>query len=110
MVNCCDFSMGNVIKKRTNKPGPQKYRHVVPNHTIDGFKVKGSDHPNYGYSKNGIKTTKYTWYNFIPKNLFEQFHRFANIFFIAIVILNFIPQVQAFAKEVAILPLSLIHI
>ena len=34
-----------------------------------------------------------------------QFHRFANIYFLFIVILNWIPQVNAFGKEIAMLPL-----
>ena len=54
---------------------------------------------------NKIKTTKYSLITFLPKNLFEQFHRFANIYFLAIVILNWIPQVNAFGKEIAMFPL-----
>ncbi len=54
---------------------------------------------------NKIRTTKYTIFNFIFKNLWEQFHRWANIYFLFIVILNFIPQVEAVGKEVAYLPL-----
>lgn len=30
-----------------------------------------------------VLTAKYTFYNFIPKNLFEQFRRVANIFFLS---------------------------
>eukprot|EP01137_Pigoraptor_chileana_P009577 Opistho-2@58073 len=59
----------------------------------------------FEYADNYIRTTKYTWWNFLPKNLFEQFHRFANIYFLSIVILNWIPQINAFGKEVAMLPL-----
>lgn len=55
--------------------------------------------------KNKIKTTKYTLFNFIPKNLFEQFHRFANLYFLFIIILNFIPQINAFGKEISMIPL-----
>ena len=31
---------------------------------------------------NTISTTKYTRYNFICKNLFEQFHRMSNVYFL----------------------------
>jgi hypothetical protein len=34
------------------------------------------------YSSNRIKTSKYTIWNFFPKNLFEQFRRLANIYFL----------------------------
>ncbi|CAH8511169.1 unnamed protein product [Heterobilharzia americana] len=60
--------------------------------------------PNYKYTSNYIKTTKYTLWTFLPLNLWEQFHRFANIYFVFILILNFIPDVGAFAKEVAPIP------
>lgn len=54
---------------------------------------------------NAIRTTKYTILTFFPKNLFEQFHRFANWYFLFIIILNFVPQIQAFGKEVSMVPL-----
>ena len=59
-------------------------------------------------SSNAIRTTKYTIINFIPKNLFEQFHRLANIYFLFIALLNFVPAVQAVGKEVAFIPLLVI--
>ena len=52
-----------------------------------------------------IRTTKYTILTFLPKNLFEQFHRVANMYFLFIVILNFIPAVNAFSKETSMIPL-----
>ena len=55
--------------------------------------------------KNAIKTTKYSIWSFLPKNLFEQFHRFANVYFLFIVILNLIPEINAFGKYIAMLPL-----
>eukprot|EP00043_Microstomoeca_roanoka_P010350 m.98307 g.98307 ORF g.98307 m.98307 type:complete len:1161 (+) comp14866_c0_seq1:223-3705(+) len=58
-----------------------------------------------GYVNNSIRTTKYTLLTFFPKNLFEQFHRLANVYFLFIVVLNWVPSVQAFGKEIAMLPL-----
>ncbi|KAL3319141.1 hypothetical protein Ciccas_002204 [Cichlidogyrus casuarinus] len=60
------------------------------------------------YKSNAVKTTKYTWYNFIFKNFWEQLHTFANVFFIFIVILNFMPHVEAFAREVAPVPVLIV--
>ena len=54
---------------------------------------------------NAVHTTKYTVITFIPKNLWEQFHRFANIFFLFIALLNFVPEVEAFGKEIGYVPL-----
>lgn len=54
---------------------------------------------------NAVHTTKYTIINFIFKNLWEQFHRFANLFFLFIVLLNFIPELEVFGKEIGPMPL-----
>lgn len=40
---------------------------------------------------NEIHTAKYTILNFIPKNLFEQFRRVANVYFLILIILQGIP-------------------
>ncbi|XP_045133303.1 phospholipid-transporting ATPase VA-like isoform X2 [Portunus trituberculatus] len=76
-------------------------RLVRPNHEISA----GDINPNEIFPDNSICTTKYTVLSFLPKNLFEQFHRFANLYFLFIVLLNFVPAVNAFGKEVAMLPL-----
>jgi hypothetical protein len=47
-----------------------------------------------GYCGNHVRTTKYTLLTFLPKNLFEQFHRYANIYFLVIAILNWMPFIQ----------------
>lgn len=94
--------MGNLIGRGNVRP---KERHIVPNHTVPievGRKKKA--HPNHGFTDNKVKTTKYTIITFLPKNLFEQFHRFANLFFIFVVALNWVPEINAFAKEVAAVP------
>ncbi|XP_042857974.1 phospholipid-transporting ATPase IF-like [Penaeus japonicus] len=40
------------------------------------------------YMSNNIKTSKYTFINFIPKNLFEQFRRIANFYFLCVAIIQ----------------------
>ncbi|CAF4008075.1 unnamed protein product, partial [Rotaria magnacalcarata] len=57
---------------------------------------------------NRIRTTRYNLLTFIPKNLFEQFHRVANIYFAILIVLNWIPVINAIAKTVAFLPLTVI--
>ncbi|KAM4621664.1 phospholipid-transporting ATPase VB [Polymixia lowei] len=64
--------------------------------------------PNRFFPGNAIKTTKYTLLFFIPANLFEQFHRLANIYFVGLAILNFVPVVNAFQPEVALIPICVI--
>lgn len=43
--------------------------------------------PIVSYSRNKIRTAKYTPLSFVPKNLWFQFHNIANIFFLFMVIL-----------------------
>uniref|UniRef100_A0A669EX67 Phospholipid-transporting ATPase n=1 Tax=Oreochromis niloticus TaxID=8128 RepID=A0A669EX67_ORENI len=64
--------------------------------------------PNRYFTSNAIKTTKYSLLFFIPMNLYEQFHRLANLYFVGLVILNFIPQVNAFQPEIALIPICVI--
>lgn len=47
--------------------------------------------PFQQYTRNKIRTAKYTPLSFIPKNLFFQFHNVANIFFLFLVILVIFP-------------------
>ncbi|XP_510255.4 phospholipid-transporting ATPase VA isoform X1 [Pan troglodytes] len=57
---------------------------------------------------NRLKTTKYTLLSFLPKNLFEQFHRPANVYFVFIALLNFVPAVNAFQPGLALAPVLFI--
>ena len=94
--------MGNLCN-RSNRAGP-KFRQVVPNHTVEDD-IHHASHPNRTFASNRIRTTKYSILTFLPKNLFEQFHRFANLYFLFVVALNWVPQVQAFGKEIAMIPI-----
>ncbi|KAM9849719.1 phospholipid-transporting ATPase VB [Aulostomus maculatus] len=81
-------------------------RNLVSNLPYEGLE-KGKQ-PNRYFPGNAIKTTKYTLLLFIPMNLFEQFHRLANIYFVGLAILNFVPVVNAFQPEVALIPICII--
>lgn len=85
---------------------PRK-RTVVPNHLVPP-KTPLKLHPNGNRPDNRIRTTKYTLLSFLPKNLLEQFHRVANLYFIFIVLLNWFPSINAFGKEVAIIPVTFV--
>ncbi|NXO42543.1 AT10B ATPase, partial [Locustella ochotensis] len=60
------------------------------------------------YSSNGIQTTKYTWFTFLPQNLLGQFHRLGNLYFFFLVVLNWFPQVEVFHREITMLPLVVV--
>ncbi|GJP57010.1 hypothetical protein CLOM_g16051 [Closterium sp. NIES-68] len=46
---------------------------------------------DFVFSSNKIATTKYTWYTFIPRGLFEQFRRVANFYFLFNAIISLTP-------------------
>ncbi|XP_073439563.1 phospholipid-transporting ATPase VD [Dendrobates tinctorius] len=82
-----------------------KHRNVVP--YSERFKEEYERISN-GYRNNRIRTTKYTLLNFLPRNLFEQFHRAANLYFLLLVFLNWVPVVEAFQKEITMIPLIVV--
>ncbi|CAF0853814.1 unnamed protein product [Adineta steineri] len=47
------------------------------------------------FRNNRISTTKYNVITFLPKNLFEQFRRLANVYFVFLLILLYIPQISS---------------
>lgn len=91
----------HIFGRRPSKFDDRGYRIVVPNHTVPP-KTPKSEHPNGRRVGNKIRTTKYTLLSFLPKNLLEQFHRVANLYFIFIVVLNWF--IDAFGKEVSLIP------
>ncbi|XP_012708071.2 probable phospholipid-transporting ATPase VD [Fundulus heteroclitus] len=60
------------------------------------------------YKGNAIRTTKYSLLTFIPMNLFQQFHRAANLYFLFLALLNWVPVVEAFEKEITMIPLLVV--
>ncbi|XP_068195693.1 phospholipid-transporting ATPase VD isoform X2 [Antennarius striatus] len=60
------------------------------------------------FKDNAIRTTKYSLLTFIPMNLFQQFHRAANLYFLFLALLNWVPVVGAFQKEITMIPLLVV--
>ncbi|XP_012878154.1 PREDICTED: phospholipid-transporting ATPase IK [Dipodomys ordii] len=46
------------------------------------------------YKTNAIHTAKYNFFSFLPLNLYEQFHRVSNLYFLLIIILQGIPEIS----------------
>lgn len=60
------------------------------------------------YSGNAIKTYKYNVLTFIPLNLYEQFKRVANLYFIALLILQIIPSIATLPWYTTLIPLVVV--
>lgn len=97
-----------VKKRKKRKSKKESKTRTVHANVLYDHHAKAAENPNRLYSNNKIKTTKYTVLSFIPKNLFEQFHRFANVYFVFIALLNFVPVVNAFQPVLALAPVLFI--
>uniref|UniRef100_A0A8C9SFN3 Phospholipid-transporting ATPase n=1 Tax=Scleropages formosus TaxID=113540 RepID=A0A8C9SFN3_SCLFO len=60
------------------------------------------------YAGNAIKTYKYNFFTFLPLNLFEQFKRAANIYFLVLLILQIIPQISTLPWYTTLVPLVIV--
>ena len=64
---------------------------------------------DYETCTNEIKTSKYTLLNFIPLNLFYQFSKIANVYFLMIGIMQMIPEISISGGiPVIFMPLSFV--
>uniref|UniRef100_A0A8C8SXD9 Phospholipid-transporting ATPase n=1 Tax=Pelusios castaneus TaxID=367368 RepID=A0A8C8SXD9_9SAUR len=57
---------------------------------------------------NRIKTSKYNILTFLPVNLFEQFQRVANAYFLFLLVLQLIPEISSLSWFTTIVPLVLV--
>ncbi|XP_075415078.1 phospholipid-transporting ATPase FetA-like [Tenrec ecaudatus] len=62
----------------------------------------------FEYPDNAIKTSKYNIFNFLPLNLFEQFQRLANAYFLFLLCLQLIPQISSLAWFSTVIPLIVV--
>lgn len=60
------------------------------------------------YSGNAIKTYKYNFLTFLPLNLYEQFRRVANVYFLALLILQIIPEISTLPWYTTLIPLVIV--
>ncbi|KAJ7950129.1 Phospholipid-transporting ATPase [Quillaja saponaria] len=68
----------------------------------------GRTNDKYEFTGNEIRTSKYTFITFLPKNLFIQFHRVAYLYFLAIAALNQLPPLAVFGRTASLFPLLLV--
>ncbi|KAK4058822.1 hypothetical protein OIO90_000268 [Microbotryomycetes sp. JL221] len=113
-----------------NVPPPPEATTIVPKVPIVGWKTKkqvelangqtvsrkvqrgiGNKHgpaPGWQHESNQVLTSKYNLITFLPRNLLEQFRRVANVFFLALVILQFFPRFTTVSPGLSALPLLVV--
>ncbi|XP_063906623.1 probable phospholipid-transporting ATPase IM isoform X3 [Zophobas morio] len=78
-------------------------------HTLDNQRrIRANDrqfNAQFKYASNYIKTSKYSVLTFLPLNLFEQFQRLANFYFLCLLVLQMIPAISSLTPVTTILPL-----
>ncbi|XP_043321482.1 phospholipid-transporting ATPase IK isoform X1 [Cervus canadensis] len=57
------------------------------------------------FQKNVIHTAKYNVFSFLPLNLYEQFRRFSNLYFLLIILLQSIPEISTLPSFTLLVPL-----
>ncbi|KAE9385611.1 phospholipid-translocating P-type ATPase, partial [Gymnopus androsaceus JB14] len=114
------FGRSNSEKKRArssdttsnnNTPSteiPGVRRNVYVNHPLSHSELDQNGEPIVRYERNKVRTTKYTIVTFIPKNLFEQFRRAANILFLVLAVVQLFPVFGAASGAISVLPLAFI--
>lgn len=68
------------------------YRRIFINQDLPPDAVDGDGSPKQSFSRNKIRTAKYTPLIFVPKNLWLQFHNVANVYFLFVTILAVWPS------------------
>jgi phospholipid-translocating ATPase len=86
---------------------PPTRRTIFVNLPLPSEMLKNGE-PITRYVRNKVRTSKYTLITFLPKNLFEQFRRVANIYFLALVILQLFSIFGAPNAQIGMLPLLFI--
>uniref|UniRef100_A0A4W6FKJ3 Phospholipid-transporting ATPase n=1 Tax=Lates calcarifer TaxID=8187 RepID=A0A4W6FKJ3_LATCA len=74
-------------------------------------KIRANDREynlSFRYATNAIKTSKYNLFTFLPLNLFEQFQRIANAYFLFLLVLQVIPEISSLSWFTTVVPLVLV--
>jgi phospholipid-translocating ATPase len=106
MVEIFSNCFGNNSKKRNNSNS--SHSEIVGEQERV---LKANDrtfNAQFKYADNFIKTSKYNVVTFIPKNLFEQFQRLANFYFLVLMILQFIPWITSIVWYSTAIPLFIV--
>ncbi|KAI0684455.1 phospholipid-translocating P-type ATPase [Cytidiella melzeri] len=83
-------------------------RNIYVNIPLPPDELDPKGEPVVRYVRNKVRTSKYTILTFVPKNMYEQFRRVANLYFLALVIVQIFPVFGAPSPQTSALPLIFI--
>jgi phospholipid-translocating ATPase len=107
-----------ILKKRIGEYAEQARKFIFRIHDIppskDGRHVRLDptreeplidERTNLPYTSNWIRSTRYSAWNFVPRQIVAQFSKLANFYFLIISILQMIPDLSTTGKYTTIVPL-----
>ncbi|KAJ7436207.1 phospholipid-translocating ATPase [Mycena latifolia] len=106
-AKAAEFNVESLFSRK-RQPGPKRTVYVNQQLPPDYFDHKGKIKPENVYLSNQVITSKYTLITFLPRNLLEQFRRVANVFFLAIAILQFFHKFSTISPGLVIFPLLVV--
>ncbi|XP_037561346.2 phospholipid-transporting ATPase ID-like [Dermacentor silvarum] len=92
-------------------PRPQDYRAGGGSAKQTERRIRANNpeyNSQFNYANNYIKTSKYSLLTFLPRNLFEQFQRLANFYFLCLLVLQMIPQISSLTPWTTAVPLVVV--
>lgn len=102
-----DFDIRKIFRKIKHTFSRNPNRGAEVSQSPRQIMIMGSN-SSYGYYDNHVSTTKYNFATFIPKFLFEQFSKYANLFFLFTSIIQQIPNVTPTNRYTTIGTLSIV--
>ncbi|KAH8548896.1 hypothetical protein BGW37DRAFT_559478 [Umbelopsis sp. PMI_123] len=97
------------LRRPTNKVQlrkiPKGGRRVFVNLPLPKTERNAQGQPKQHYASNRIKTSKYSVLTFVPKNLFFQFTRLANVYFLGMAVLQMLPYFGINSPVLTLLPI-----
>lgn len=105
-----DFDIRKIFRKVKSKLPGSKHKYVEPVNKEPRHVhiMNHSQNSSFGYFGNYISTTKYNFATFLPKFLFEQFSKYANLFFLFTSIIQQVPHVSPTNRYTTIGTLSVV--
>lgn len=90
-VSSCLMNLKSIgIFRKSSKKSYSNRRTILLNNLPN--QLEEAHRINKQYGNNKVISSHYKWWNFVPVNLFEQFHIIANFFFLLISILYFFSE------------------
>ncbi|PIC46510.1 hypothetical protein B9Z55_006181 [Caenorhabditis nigoni] len=95
----------SIFKGRSNRETGSRV--IRPNHLFESPRYELTNYRDF--TDNQISTTKYSIWNFIPLNIWHQIStKYANLYFIFIAILNWVPFFDAYTRYVGLIPICFV--